>query len=120
MKTTDNGRALARSRANKRLRNLTIGTAMLGVAATGSLGWLAAMTYDGSNATTAAMESLTATGVTTAAGTTATATTATTTTTASTTTTSATATAPAATPSATAGPVVVAAGGPAHASTGGS
>ena len=33
MTTTDSGRARARSRANRRLRRLTIGTAVLGVAA---------------------------------------------------------------------------------------
>ena len=39
MNTIDNGRTEARSRANRRLRRMTIGTAMLGVAATGSFGW---------------------------------------------------------------------------------
>ncbi len=47
MNSNDNGRAEARSQANRRLRRLTIGTAMLGVAATGTIGWLAAATYDG-------------------------------------------------------------------------
>ena len=46
MNTTDNGRTEARSRANRRLRSMTIGTTALGIAATGSLGWLAAATYD--------------------------------------------------------------------------
>ena len=50
MNTTDNGRTEARSRANRRLRRMTIGTTMLGVAATGSIGWLAAATYDGASA----------------------------------------------------------------------
>jgi len=102
MNTTDNGRALARSRANKRLRNLTIGTAVFGVAATWGLGWLAAVTYDGSSAgaTGAVVLTTTADDATTSNSTGAT--------TAST----------AAT--ATAAPVVTAAGGTAHATTGGS
>ena len=37
-------RAVARSRANRRLTNLTIGTAILGVVATGTLGFVAAAT----------------------------------------------------------------------------
>ena len=41
MSTNDNGRAEARTRANRRLRRMTIGTTMLGLAATGTLGWLA-------------------------------------------------------------------------------
>jgi hypothetical protein len=49
MNSTDNGRGEARSRANRRLRRMTIGTTMLGVAATGSLGLLAAATYDGAS-----------------------------------------------------------------------
>lgn len=48
MNTYDKRRAEARSRASRRLRTMTIGTAVLGVAATGALGWLAAATYDGS------------------------------------------------------------------------
>ena len=40
MNTNDNGRAEARSRANHRWRRLTLGTAMLGVVTTGTLGWL--------------------------------------------------------------------------------
>ena len=107
MNTTDNGRALARSRANKRLRNLTIGTAVFGVAATGGLGWLAAVTYDGSSAgaTSAVVLTTTADNPATSNSTGATRTS-----------TAATATAPAA----TATPVVTAAGGTAHATTGGS
>ena len=50
MNSNDNGRAEARSLANRRLRRLTIGTAMLGVAATGTIGLLAAVTYDGATA----------------------------------------------------------------------
>ncbi len=49
MNTTDT-RAAARSRATRRLRTITIGTAMLSVAATGALGWAAAATYNGSTA----------------------------------------------------------------------
>ena len=56
MNATDNGRE-ARSRAARRLRKLTIGTAALGVAATGGFGWLAAVTYSGS--TTAATAAFT-------------------------------------------------------------
>lgn len=47
MSTNDNGRAEARSRANRRLRRMTIGTTMVGVVATGTFGWLAGATYDG-------------------------------------------------------------------------
>ena len=50
MHTNDNGRAEARARANRRLRRMTIGTTMLGLAATGSLGWLAGVTDDGTTA----------------------------------------------------------------------
>jgi hypothetical protein len=100
MKTTDNGRALARSRANQRLRNLTIGTAVFGVAATGGLGWLAAMTYDGSSAAATTVTAVATTGTTTTG------------TTAGTSTSTGVA--------ATAAPVVTAVGGTAHATTGGS
>jgi len=41
---TNDQRVAARSRANRRLMNLTIGTAILGVVATGTLGWVAAPT----------------------------------------------------------------------------
>ena len=51
MNTNDNGRAEARSRANHRLRRMTIGTAMLGVVATGTLGCLAGATNDGATST---------------------------------------------------------------------
>ena len=102
MKTNDNGRAEARSRANRRLRAMTIGTAVLGVAATGSLGWAAAMTYDGSTANRTAAAGITATDVT-ADGTTST-------TTGSQGSTSTTATAP----------TVSSSSGNAHATTGGS
>ena len=51
MNTNDNGRAEARSRANHRLRRMTIGTAMLGVVATSTLGWLAGATNDGATST---------------------------------------------------------------------
>jgi hypothetical protein len=49
MNTFDNGRAEARSRANRTLRHMTIGTAILGVVATGTLSWAAAATNDGSS-----------------------------------------------------------------------
>lgn len=51
MTTTDTGRAEARSRATRRLRTMTIGTALAAVAATGGLGWLAAVTDDGTPTT---------------------------------------------------------------------
>jgi hypothetical protein len=41
-------RAVARNRANRRLRRMTIGTAALGVASVGILSATAAFTYDGS------------------------------------------------------------------------
>ena len=82
MNTTDNGRVEARSRANRRLRRMTIGTTMLGVAATGSIGWLAAATYDGASGparrrrswSSASDDSAAATSTTTTPSTTATAT----------------------------------------------
>jgi hypothetical protein len=46
MNTTDIGRE-RRSRATRRLRNLTIGTAAFGIVATGGLSALAAATYHG-------------------------------------------------------------------------
>ncbi len=52
MNTADNGRE-ARSRNLQRLRTITIGTAALGVAATGGFGWLAAVSYHGSTTGTA-------------------------------------------------------------------
>ena len=54
MNTIDNKRE-ARSQALKRLRTITIGTAVLGVAATAGFGTLAAVTYTGAspNATVA-------------------------------------------------------------------
>jgi hypothetical protein len=51
MKTNERARVEARSRAGRRLRNLTIGTAILGVAATGTLGWVAAGTPVGASTT---------------------------------------------------------------------
>lgn len=47
MNTTPARRAADRSRAVRRLRSLTLGTAVAGVAATGAFGWLAAATYHG-------------------------------------------------------------------------
>lgn len=96
MTTTDNGRQ-ARSRANQRLRKLTIGTAVLGAVASGVLGWVAAAATDG----------------TTPAGTTA----LTTTSTPATTTPAGTSTSGASTPTAA---VVTGVTGNAHATTGGS
>ena len=51
-----NARIAARSRAEQRLRRITVGTAMAAVAATGGLSLVAALTYDGhtTQATTAA------------------------------------------------------------------
>jgi hypothetical protein len=98
MNTTNNGRD-ARTDAARRLRNLTIGTAVLGVVATGGLAALAATTNAGSDVSVTAV-------VTTAAGATATAAPIPTTTTTTTTTTSV--------------PVVTAVTGPGNASTGGS
>jgi hypothetical protein len=51
MNTNRSGRA-ARVRANQRLHNLTVGTAILGFAATGAFGALAAFTYNGTTPTT--------------------------------------------------------------------
>lgn len=100
MNTTDNGRIEARSRANRRLRTMTIGTTMLGVAATGSIGWVAAATYDGATASRAetamvsdTLDAAAATLPTTTTG---------------------------ATPAATAAPSVSTTTGDAHASSGGS
>ena len=59
MKTSDRVRAEARSRASRRLRNMTIGTAILGVAATGSLGWAAAGTPVGGTATSSSAATVT-------------------------------------------------------------
>ncbi len=63
MKTNDNGRG-ARVRAARRLRTMTIGTAILGVAATGSFGVLAAITYDGTSTSTTSALTTQATGTT--------------------------------------------------------
>jgi hypothetical protein len=97
MNTTNNGRD-ARADAARRLRNLTIGTAVLGVVATGGLSALAATANRGSDTGATAV-------VTTAAGATATPSPTTTTTTPATTTST---------------PVVTAVTGPGNASTGGS
>lgn len=45
---TNDTRPAARFRATRRLRTMTIGTALVGLAATGGLGWVAAATYSGS------------------------------------------------------------------------
>ena len=63
MNTNENGRA-ARLRATQRLHNLTIGTAILGITATGGFAALAAITYDGT-ATTTATTALTTSGAST-------------------------------------------------------
>lgn len=96
MHTNDHGRSAARSRATRRLRHLTIGTTLLGVAATGMLSGLAALTYDGVPSTTSAVAAITSSLATDDAGTSATS------------------------ASATAAPLVTAGQGSAHASTGGS
>jgi len=98
---TNDARVAARSRARRRLRRMTIGTAMLGIAATGGLGWAAALSYDGSTPASAAT-----TAVVTADSDTSTTSSATT---------STTTTAPA-----TTAPTVTSVTGSAHASTGGS
>ena len=109
MNATDNGRE-ARSRATRRLRRLTIGTAALGVAATGGFGWLAAMTYDGAAVTATTTTTTTTVTNPAATGSATTSTPAGTTSSSSTSTTYGTVTVP----------TVQAASGPAHASTGGS
>jgi hypothetical protein len=60
MNTTATARE-ARTRNLARLRTLTIGTAVLGVAATTGFGYLAAVTYGGAAATTATTAATTAT-----------------------------------------------------------
>jgi type VI protein secretion system component VasK len=99
----NDARAVARSRAQRRLRRMTIGTALLGIAATGGLGWTAALSYNGSTTSTAATAGV----ITADAGSTSTST--------STTTSSASSSA-----SATTAPTVTSVIGNAHASTGGS
>jgi len=56
MNNQTGGRIRARSRADSRLRAMTIGTAVLGIAATGALGWAAAITYDGKTTTALAAD----------------------------------------------------------------
>ena len=116
MKTNDNGRAEARSRADRRLRRITIGTAVLGVVATGSLGGLAAFTYDGTSDTSSALAAVTMDATTTTTTTAATPTTSTSTATATPSATAAATTSA----TATAAPTVTTAQGNAHATTGGS
>lgn len=96
MNATDNGRE-ARSRAARRLRKLTIGTAALGMAATGGFGWLAAVTYSGSTTAATAAFTVPSTASTTVGATTS-----------------------GASGTTTTVPTVTAAQGNAHASTGGS
>jgi hypothetical protein len=61
MDTSTTQRANDRTRAMVRLRNLTIGTALAGVAATSGLGWIAANTDAGSIAKVASASSTTTT-----------------------------------------------------------
>lgn len=96
MHTNDHGRADARSRATRRLRHLTIGTTLLGVAGTGLLSGLAGLTYDGTPSTTSTVAAITSS-ITTDDGATSTA-----------------------APSVSATPLVTVAQGAAHVSTGGS
>ena len=56
MNANSGARIRARSRAESRLRAMTIGTAVLGVAATGAFGWAAAITYDGKTSTALAAD----------------------------------------------------------------
>lgn len=102
MNTNDNGRTEARSRANRRLRRMTIGTTMLGVAAMGSIGWLAAATDSGAMA--AGAETAIVSGANEPATTSATT----------------SATAATATPTVTTAPTVSTTTGNAHAASGGS
>jgi hypothetical protein len=108
---TNDARADARSRAGRRLRRMTIGTALLGIAATGGLGWTAALSYDGAGPSTDATATVSSTDMSTAAltGSTAGAVSATPTTTTT-----------AMTSAATAAPVVTWVTGNAHVSSGGS
>ncbi len=99
---TNDQRAEARSRANRRLRRMTIVTAILGVAATGGLGWASALTYNGAltqSALTAAVTTETVDGATPATSGTSSST---------------------STAAATAAPTVASTTGQAHVSTGGS
>lgn len=52
MNSSENPRAAGRARALRRLRAMTIGTTILGVASTGAFSALAAITYDGTTAAT--------------------------------------------------------------------
>ena len=61
MSTTD-PRVEARARANRRLRRMTIGTTALGIAATGALGWTAAVSYDGGSTSSSDVALVTTTG----------------------------------------------------------
>ena len=70
METSTPQRADDRARALRRLRAMTIGTALAGVAATGGFGWLAATTHPGSSATVASVDNATTGGSTTGTSTT--------------------------------------------------
>jgi len=54
----------------RRLRSMTIGTALAGVAATGAFGWLAATTHPGSSATVTSVDKAIVGGSTTGTSTT--------------------------------------------------
>ena len=70
METTTTQRTSDRTRAMRRLRAMTIGTALAGVAATGGFAWLAATTYDGTTTeVVAVVPASTTTGTTTSTGT---------------------------------------------------
>ena len=71
MDTSTPQRADDRARAMRRLRAMTIGTALAGAAATGGFGWLAATTHPGSSATVASVERppVSTTGTSTTSGT---------------------------------------------------
>jgi hypothetical protein len=62
MKTSTPQRADDRARAMRRLRAMTIGTALAGIAATGGFGWLAATTHPGSSAMVASVAATPAAG----------------------------------------------------------
>jgi hypothetical protein len=57
MDTSTPQRTNARTRALRRLRTMTIGTALAGVAASAGFGWLAAATDDGGTQPVAAVDS---------------------------------------------------------------
>ncbi len=68
MTSNDRRRIEARSRANRRLRGMTIGTLVFGLTATGVLGFAAAASTDGSSASAGAGAATTTTTDTAANG----------------------------------------------------